>query len=237
MNKKGFTLVELLAVVVIIGIITGIATGSFNKIINGIHEKMLETKIKTIEEAAIIYGQDNLNNIDNISPVTVQTLIDKNYLSSKEKCKYNDGSTYNCFINNVTDESMNNMQVLIYQKNNQVESYAIQNDNAYIKAYAGDVNYDGKITSTENVGDNNLILSYSVGKLHFSDAQSIVADTTNDGSIDSSDALRVMQFVQGYITINDLGYKIIPINTQGATDYIINNQTLNDQGLYKIINP
>ena len=114
MNKKGFTLVELLAVLVIIGIITGIATGSFSKIIDGIHEKMLDTKIKTIEEAAIIYGQDNLNNIDNISPVTVQTLIDKNYLSSKEKCKNNDGSTYNCFINNVTDESMNNMQVLIY---------------------------------------------------------------------------------------------------------------------------
>jgi prepilin-type N-terminal cleavage/methylation domain-containing protein len=136
MNKKGFTLVELLAVLVIIGIITGIATGSFSKIIDGIHEKMLETKIKSIKEGAIIWGQENRNTLIGCNEVTnlncdnvlntscvkdINYLLSNNYLSSKEECKNSNGTTsYICMKNNVTGESLNDEKVYIYFKDNQI---------------------------------------------------------------------------------------------------------------------
>jgi len=131
-DKKGFTLVELLAVIALLSIVLIIATTSINAIHDNSLKKLLETKIEEIESAAIIYGQENsdfLNSectVDGIDykfchVVTVEELINGNYFSTGYFEE--DERT---LINDVTRKSMNSDTVQIYRKNNRV--YAIMLD-------------------------------------------------------------------------------------------------------------
>jgi len=61
MNKKGFTLVEVLSVIILLGLLVGIAVPNIMKSSNKAKERTLSTKIKNIEKAAVLYGQDNRN--------------------------------------------------------------------------------------------------------------------------------------------------------------------------------
>lgn len=58
MNKKGFTLVELLITIVILALIVVIAVPSIGAVTQSIKDNMLEKKADLIEEAAILLGQD-----------------------------------------------------------------------------------------------------------------------------------------------------------------------------------
>ncbi len=58
MKKKGFTLVELLAVIVILGLLVTMATVSVIYVSKRLRTKMYCSKIETIEKAAELYGQD-----------------------------------------------------------------------------------------------------------------------------------------------------------------------------------
>ena len=60
MNKKGFTLVEVLAVVVILSIILSMATFGVMNIRRNSLQKLVDTKISNLESSAIIYGQENI---------------------------------------------------------------------------------------------------------------------------------------------------------------------------------
>ena len=64
MNKKGFTLVEVIVVISLLGLVVIITSTSILSGSTRAKEKMLETKIKNIEKAAILYGQDNRNKIN-----------------------------------------------------------------------------------------------------------------------------------------------------------------------------
>lgn len=59
MNKKGFTLVELLAVLVILGILVTIAVPAATSVGDKAKTKMLKTKTKLAMQGAILYLQDN----------------------------------------------------------------------------------------------------------------------------------------------------------------------------------
>ena len=58
-NKKGFTLVELLAVILILGILMVVAVPSINSTSNKTKERMLKTKIELAQQNLLLWGQDN----------------------------------------------------------------------------------------------------------------------------------------------------------------------------------
>lgn len=59
MNKKGFTLVELLAVIVIIGLLSGIAVVAYNTFIDNARERVYKTYEDTMKAEAEMYLIDN----------------------------------------------------------------------------------------------------------------------------------------------------------------------------------
>lgn len=120
-NKNGFTLVELLAVIVVLAIIITIAVPSAISISNKIKAKMYETKIQMILDAAKLYGQENpsnvVNSIDNCSnsKITVGTLVNDGYIKKDDVKNGN-------VVNPKDNSSMNNLKICIYKKNNRVYS-------------------------------------------------------------------------------------------------------------------
>jgi len=131
MNKKGFTLVELLAVIVILGIVATLAYSSVTTIQKNIEEDMFEKKADIIEEAAIMYGDDILRttlanktsgekyNGGYCATITVKELVEKGYLD-----KDNDNTCGNgCVVDpNNSNVSLDNNNIIIYYKNKRIRA-------------------------------------------------------------------------------------------------------------------
>lgn len=81
MNKQGFTLVELLASISILAIITVIATFSYTKVMNENKIKQCEQKVLYIKKQAIKYASDNPQIFrTNENNPTIEKLICEGYL-------------------------------------------------------------------------------------------------------------------------------------------------------------
>lgn len=118
MNKKGFTLVELLAVIVILAIIITIAVPSTIAVSNKIKKKMYNTKVDMIMDAAKMYGQDNrskVNSDENSCNVLVKVsdLINGGYV---KKDDVDNGKV----LSPIDNSSMNDLQICLYKKNNRI---------------------------------------------------------------------------------------------------------------------
>ena len=59
LNKKGFSLVELMIVVVIMGILIAVAIPLYNNITKNAKDKTCASNIDTIENAAVVYMTEN----------------------------------------------------------------------------------------------------------------------------------------------------------------------------------
>ena len=59
--KSGFTLVELMAVIVIVAIISFIGYAGITAVQNNIANNLWEGKVESIEYGAALYGEDNKN--------------------------------------------------------------------------------------------------------------------------------------------------------------------------------
>ncbi len=84
-NKKGFTLVELLAVIVLLGVLVAIAVPSVLGISKKIKENMYEAKVKTIEVAAEAWADDNKNSCKTLKDHNIGFLISEGYLKADDK--------------------------------------------------------------------------------------------------------------------------------------------------------
>ncbi len=69
-NQKGFTLVELLVVVVIIGILTAIAIPVYNNASRNAERRAVEANLKTIDSAIQQYKMDNNGAIPTQAQIT-----------------------------------------------------------------------------------------------------------------------------------------------------------------------
>ena len=128
MNKKGFTLVEILSVLVLISLLLGLAIPGINKISSNMKKKCYSKKVILVESAAELWGQDNKTLLQSSSDceirgrekvscykITVGSLIENNYLDSDK----NSGE----YISPLDNSDMKNQCVYVYKKNNRVYSY------------------------------------------------------------------------------------------------------------------
>ena len=140
MKNKGFTIVELLAVLVILSILIFMAVPTYNKITQVVRQREYDTKLENIKDKAYIYA--NENNIDS-DIISVNKLIEMGYLLEEipdnselekienplggyldEYCIYinRDGMEYNISIDSNKDncnieieESSHNINLLAYE--------------------------------------------------------------------------------------------------------------------------
>ena len=93
LNRKGFTLVELLVTIVIVGLVIGISTYGIITAINSSENKSKTISLKNIKEAASIYsgeaGSSSWKNADGYDAfcVTIGELMNKGLLDSNAKIK------------------------------------------------------------------------------------------------------------------------------------------------------
>ena len=134
MNKKGFTLVELLAVIAILGMLALLVTPAVLTIRRNVLMNTLRSKINIIDTAACDFGQDNIvdipqpsgtfkrNQAGSTSRITadcrkvyVQNLIAGGYLKPDRKDE-------KVVTNPVTGESMNELEICIRFDSNDAEN-------------------------------------------------------------------------------------------------------------------
>ena len=83
MNKKGFTLVELLGVIVLIAILAGLAVISVNHIINSGKMGLYKNYENTLENATRNYFIDNINDMPSVNSsknISYNTLLNGKYI-------------------------------------------------------------------------------------------------------------------------------------------------------------
>ena len=108
LNKKGFTLVELIATIVVLALVVSISAYAITNIINSAKEKNYELLIKNIKDASETYYQEckykysNNSGITCNDTVTLQELVNYGYLKG----------------NGTEDNEIDNKMKIVNPKNN-----------------------------------------------------------------------------------------------------------------------
>lgn len=121
-NRKGFTLIEILAVIAILSILISAASISVIEIRKKMNNRLYNTKISLIESAAILWGEDNEYELsleeNECENILVDDLVTEGYL------KYDKD---NKVINPKDDSSMNNGIITVcLLENNTIEANFVE---------------------------------------------------------------------------------------------------------------
>lgn len=143
MNKKGFTLVELLAVIVLIAVISTIGIASYLGVKKQIDRKRFTNKLFESISSAEKWGEYNKDKLINkdennlsYAVVKLSELINTNYFETEETfdaTKYNcskkeNGLCKNVAVNNVDNIVINDLQIKVFKKNKQIYGCIIVNE-------------------------------------------------------------------------------------------------------------
>ena len=141
-SRKGFTLVELIGVIVILAIIIAITVPSYMKIKKNVDENNYKNKINLIEIAGQKFAEDT-----NITAVFVKELVENGYLEADDR----DGNVYG-----LNGEIINCYLVLSEQKNGIFYSNFIEKD--YTDNKTCDYNVPNELTKNFKIEiyDNDL---------------------------------------------------------------------------------
>ena len=122
-KKKGFTLVELLAVIVILAILALIAVPNISSLVRKSKTNMFCKKVESIEAAAKYYAQDYLSDLATTdgtivaNKIPLRLLVEKGYLKKdKEKCTIG----VDCVTDPRDNSSLDNNYIDIYSENNRL---------------------------------------------------------------------------------------------------------------------
>lgn len=85
-NKKGFTLIEILATIVVLSVIILIAVPTYNTLSSKSKTRIYNTKLDSIKTSAEFYAKDKEDGGENITSVNVGTLLDEGYLDKEDTC-------------------------------------------------------------------------------------------------------------------------------------------------------
>ncbi len=110
MNKKGFSLVELLGVLVILGILSATTILAYSKYKNKAINQSYETMLKDAASAAENYFLDNVNN----DKVDIETLVNFNYLSKTIDPK-NKNSNCTGTVSKTIEKNNNKLDKIIFK--------------------------------------------------------------------------------------------------------------------------
>lgn len=104
-NNKGLTLVELLAVIVIIGILSSLAVTAISKLLDRSTENYYKDQEDNIALAAQTYTNDNRNLLpfkttapDNTTTIRLRELIDKGYIKTVKDKSGDDCNITNSYV-------------------------------------------------------------------------------------------------------------------------------------------
>lgn len=214
MNKNGFTLVELLATVVILGVLITIASFSATVMINNAKKKAGSLAVTNLKEAAITYykqnniklskctagfmvdGDNTSSCITKANEVTVNTLIEAGvFTDTKNACDKNATVTVYRYVD--SDSGIDELR-------SYVDDYAC-NASDSSNQVSNDAGNSGSSSST------NACSKYTVTKY---------GDGNLDGDITTTDMLMLQRYVLGMSNLSCQAFKNLDLNNDGKVNAI-----------------
>ena len=119
MKKRGFTLIELMAVIIVLGIIAVITVPKITNTVESSREQAYENQITSLVSAAKRWGASNSDKLSNETSVQFSTLFDEGYIKQKN------------VVNPKTDEPLDGCIKISYDEEYSQYKYEYTDDNSF----------------------------------------------------------------------------------------------------------
>ena len=164
-KRKGFTLAELLAVIVILGIITSITVPIVTDQIDKYKTKVCVTQYDNILNAARSYGADHLTELGKNKTITLKTLNDDGYIDASNMkdpiTKNTISQDLKIIIEKVGKKYKKDLNILlenIENKDKSLEELIINNENEYERIFDLTIHNKTYIDIAKNMSALELML-------------------------------------------------------------------------------
>lgn len=119
MKKRGFTLIELMAVIIVLGIIAVMIVPKITNTVESSREQAYQNQIASLVSAAKRWGASNSDKLSNETSVQFSTLFDEGYIKQKN------------VVNPKTDEPLDGCIKISYDEEYSQYKYEYTDDNSF----------------------------------------------------------------------------------------------------------